>query len=1012
MQDKQTIFLNRQQDKKLWQAVVLTAIIIFVTRSITAWITPGYLYDQNTFTLWGLRMAEVPANEFYAEGYFADYPPGYLWVLKLVGMVLLHWNISVGSKLAGLILAIPVIIGESLLGGLLVYTAQKRVGQKAGLFWGSLAVLNLSLWFNTGVWKQIDALFALVLSICFLLLADKNYLWAAFAYGVALSIKPQALILGPVLAIAFLLPCFNKGMRKRQIATIAAGVVVSILPVWIPAIPFWGVWQSIPKLIEKYSTTSAGYPYASINAAGLMAALGANWKSWDEHFLFLSWKTWGILFILAVTVWMLWLAWTSWKKGAFCPLLLAGVYGAGVFALGHAMHERYVVFGAVLVLMAAAKWQDRWLVIAGLGFTLTSFVNQVLVYAVLDTPYQFLNEGFPEVILQLIGAATVVLFVLLAKRSMDLMTKQRVPVWFSGTLSLSHHTVPVQKQTITKKSAQSFLWKDKPRPHPKFTVKEMVALCGATGLLAIFSFWYLGDTKAPQTLLDSQQGQTTVFSAEVEDEAQSLWVYPGISYGGKLTVTDENNNLVVEKELSHATCFQWSSYVLPQSGHTYTIRLENAQLIELAFKDAQGTVLQTNSEQSLVFDEPHLVPETISQLNSMYFDEIYHGRTGFEFLNQLPVYETTHPPLGKDLIALGIAIFGMTGFGWRFFGTLCGVLMMPVLYLLVRRLSKSKEIAAFAAALISLDFMRYSQSRIATIDSYVVFFILLSALFMVWYCESVLEKGVLNSLLPMALCGVAFGLGAAAKWTGLYAGVGLAVVYFAVLYARYKQNIKGFQKEFLAAIVGGIVFFVVIPFAIYMVSYLPYFIREPDFGLEKWWQCQKTMFDYHSTLKSSHPYESAWFSWPFDARPVWYYYKAEQDTYASISGMVNPIVCWLSSVAVVYTIVQTIRKKATRAQIVTLVFFMAQLLPWVLVSRCTFLYHYFPSLGFAIALLALAVQQIAKENTKLQRIICLSIVGASAVLLVWFFPALSGLPINAVWAKSMKWFSSWLLYPI
>ena len=59
----------------------------------------------------------------------------------------------------------------------------------------------------------------------------------------------------------------------------------------------------------------------------------------------------------------------------------------------------------------------------------------------------------------------------------------------------------------------------------------------------------------------------------------------------------------------------------------------------------------------------------------MYFDEIYHGRTGYEMLHRMTAYETTHPPLGKDFIMLGIAIFGMTAFGWRCAGTLFGVML-------------------------------------------------------------------------------------------------------------------------------------------------------------------------------------------------------------------------------------------------------------------------------------------------------------------------------------------------
>ena len=77
-----------------------------------------------------------------------------------------------------------------------------------------------------------------------------------------------------------------------------------------------------------------------------------------------------------------------------------------------------------------------------------------------------------------------------------------------------------------------------------------------------------------------------------------------------------------------------------------------------------------------------------------------------------------------------------------------------------------------AGVLLALDFMRFSQSRLATIDVYGTFFILLGAYCMVWYCQRVLTDGVNRALLPMALGGVAFGLGCAAKWTGIYAGPG------------------------------------------------------------------------------------------------------------------------------------------------------------------------------------------------------------------------------------------------
>lgn len=230
-----------------------------------------------------------------------------------------------------------------------------------------------------------------------------------------------------------------------------------------------------------------------------------------------------------------------------------------------------------------------------------------------------------------------------------------------------------------------------------------------------------------------------------------------------MTVTDANGSTVFEKELNYGTCFSWTANnVQLAAGTQLTVMVENAQLFELAFRDANGRLVPVTGGGAL-FDEQTAVPDTISQLNSMYFDEIYHGRTGYEQLHKMPVYETTHPPLGKDLIMVGIALFGMTAFGWRFAGTLFGVLLVPLAWCFVRRLTRKPWAAVAASVLLALDFMRFSQSRLATIDVYGTFFILLGAYCMVWYCQRVLTDGVNRALLPMALGGIAFGLGCAAR---------------------------------------------------------------------------------------------------------------------------------------------------------------------------------------------------------------------------------------------------------
>lgn len=109
---------------------------------------------------------------------------------------------------------------------------------------------------------------------------------------------------------------------------------------------------------------------------------------------------------------------------------------------------------------------------------------------------------------------------------------------------------------------------------------------------------------------------------------------------------------------------------------------------EFALLDSSGNLIEpvsaTPSEGQALFDEQQEVPERSSFRNGTYFDEIYHGRTGYEFVHHLNVYEWTHPPLGKVFISIGIRIFGMCPFGWRIVGTVFGIFMLPLIYLLQR----------------------------------------------------------------------------------------------------------------------------------------------------------------------------------------------------------------------------------------------------------------------------------------------------------------------------------------
>ncbi|HTX58710.1 MAG TPA: phospholipid carrier-dependent glycosyltransferase, partial [Verrucomicrobiae bacterium] len=128
------------------------------------------------------------------------------------------------------------------------------------------------------------------------------------------------------------------------------------------------------------------------------------------------------------------------------------------------------------------------------------------------------------------------------------------------------------------------------------------------------------------------------------------------------------------------------------------------------------------------------------------FDEIYFARAGEEYLQNLRIYENTHPPLTKLLITFSIMLFGgmphghglggWTGlnaivghmsdgdnsYGWRFVDVVFGALVVMLLYAFAKRITGSTLFAAIAALMLSLDGMHFVQSRIATPEGIVVFF--------------------------------------------------------------------------------------------------------------------------------------------------------------------------------------------------------------------------------------------------------------------------------------------------
>jgi len=438
-----------------------------------------------------------------------------------------------------------------------------------------------------------------------------------------------------------------------------------------------------------------------------------------------------------------------------------------------------------------------------------------------------------------------------------------------------------------------------------------------------------------------------------------------------------------------------------------------------------SSITPDRKDGALLLDEQELQPARSTYMNATYFDEIYHVRAAVEYIQNVDIYENTHPTLGKVLIMLGIEIFGFTPFGYRFMGTLFGTLMLPLMYLILKYIFGKTKIATMGTILLASGFMHYAQTRIATIDSYGTFFILAMYLFMYKYYSLPLDTPFKKTLPSLFLSGLMFGLGIASKWTAFYGAVGLAVLWLIrqIRIYLFKKNTEkhDFSSYITQKIAYSVIFFIIIPVTIYTVSFIPYLLVEHEpvtlsSMANKMIQTSVDMYNYHSQVNQPHPYQSSWWQWLINWRPLLFYYNSPAAGYrSSIATLLNPLLAWAGIVAIIWLVIHVVRdfiktKQLNMKATFILVGYLACLLPQVFISRTLFIYHYFPSTIFLIMAIAYIMDGIDEHTNKRQKWINVAFTVASVVLFIMFLPSISGITVPEWYLQYfIRWLPSWPL---
>ncbi|RKP58171.1 phospholipid carrier-dependent glycosyltransferase [Cohnella endophytica] len=975
----------------------------FLLRLVCAPMLQGHPIDIFDFMAWADQAYRNGLSNFYNGQVFADYPPGYIYVLYVLGLIKSWFGLAPESSASIILIKFPAMVADLVTGWFIYKMALRLWDEKTALLAALLYVLNPLVFLDSVLWGQMDSVFCLLVVLMLLFLHKQKLTAATVLFVIAILIKPQSLIFAPLLLLSIR---FRKETLNAAIYGLFAFVAIT-LPFSIREGPLW--------IFKHYKAMFGLYPYATFNAFNGYALLGANGVETSQKWWGITFATWDVLAIAIIVLIAGFFLLRSRREGNifYAAFLIALL----VFAFKTGLHERYGYATVPLALMCWLRFRDTRVFALFLGVSITNFANvaYVLKFGLRHDYFIPNGNGF----MNLVAFTNVCLAIYAVWVGYELLIKKTSVVQDKGIKSVVKPGVKTGIKTRIKTTIAKI---ETPAPMIR---RDYLAMTVITVVYAAIALFQLGSSVAPQSFWKPvSQGESAIADFGSAQQVGAIEWYGGIGNGSFQIESSEDRQtwtLLTNIDLNDGTVFQWKK--IQASVTTRYVKIESIQpgaaLGEMAFLGADQKLISLVGEglSSPAFDEQRTVPIRPSYLNSMYFDEIYHARTAYENLHHMEPYESTHPPLGKVIISAGVAILGMNPFGWRIAGVLFGIAIVPLMYLFGKRLFRETRYAALASILIAFDFMLFTQSRLATVDTFAVFFILLAYERMHrYYVMNFYKDKLLKTLAPLALSGLAFGLASATKWIGLYAGAGLAILFFLSLWKRYKEYQGNrqllFGKNALWTLLSCGLFFIVVPLMIYTASYIPFMlVPGAGHGWKNVISYQKFMFDYHSKLNATHPFSSTWWEWPIIRKPIWYYGSSElaPGKMSSIVAMGNPAVWWAGTIAAIATF-RSAWKRKNDDMTVVLVGILAAYVPWVLVSRLTFIYHFFACVPFLVLCIVYWIRKI-EEGNPLYRKWTHLYTGAVVLLFVLYYPILSGTEIYVSYADGvLKWFKGWIFH--
>lgn len=387
-----------------------------------------------------------------------------------------------------------------------------------------------------------------------------------------------------------------------------------------------------------------------------------------------------------------------------------------------------------------------------------------------------------------------------------------------------------------------------------------------------------------------------------------------------------------------------------------------------------------------------------------YFDEVHYLPAARGLLDGTEWLNREHPPLGKVLIALGMASLGDGPMGWRLPSALAAAL---ALFAAMRALwfASERRFAALAlGTLLASGGFLYVQARIAMLDGFMVAFVMVA----LWQLAAAVRAPETGRW-RLVIAGVALGLALASKWNAVaivalpglaFLGARLSAGRRRLLTSRRGIPVPGVSLLEAAIWLGAL------PLLTYWACFIPFaMITGEPIGPAQFIDLHKQISDLQQSVKGPHPYQSTWGEWLLNIRPIWYFYDWSDGALRGVLLLGNPFTMLAGLPALVWCVWAGWRDRRWDAAAVAVVYLASLALWWIAPKPVQFYYHYFLPHCLLMAALALALDAMWAGGRRKAALAALAI---SIALFAWFVPIFSGAPLASDFAfEQWMWLDSW-----